>query len=75
MDTVWMRNESGSKLEINSTILGDKPGMSKEVKILNRKICGHDGIGISFEADHKHAEAIIRETGASNLTSLKIPMS
>ena len=64
-----------SKLEINSTILGDEPGMSKEVKILKRKLCWHDGVGISYEADQKHAEAIVRETGASNLTSLKISMS
>ena len=49
--------------------------MSKEVKILNRKLCWHDGVGISYEADQKHAEAIVRETGASNLTSLKISMS
>ena len=45
------------------------------MKILNRKLCWHDGIGISYEADQKHAEAIIRGTGASNLTSLKIPLS
>ena len=48
---------------------------SKEVKILNRKLCWHDGVGISYEADRKHAEAIIRETGASKLTSSKIPTS
>ena len=76
MDLVWMRNELESKLEINTTILGDEPGMSKEVKILNRKLCWHDGVGyILMRADQKHAEAIIRETGASNLTSLKISMS
>ena len=49
--------------------------MSKEEKILNRKLCWHDGVGLSYEADRKHAEEIIRETGSSNLTSLKIPMS
>ena len=75
VDLVWMRTELESKLEINIAILGDEPGMWKEVKILNRKLCWHDGVGISCEADPKHAEAIIRETGASNLTSLKIPMS
>ena len=68
-----MRNELESKLEINTTILGDEPGMSKEVKILNTKLCWHDGVGISYEADQKHAEAIIRDTGASNLTPLKSP--
>ena len=35
VDLVWMRHELESKLEINTTILGDEPGMSKEVKILN----------------------------------------
>ena len=67
VDLVWMRNELESKLDINTTILGDEPGMSKEVKILNRKLCWHDGVGISYEADRKHAEAIIRKTGASSL--------
>ena len=42
--------------------------------MLTRKLCWPDGVGISYEADQKHAEAIIRETGASNLTSLKILM-
>ena len=70
-----MRNELESKLEINTTIFGDEPGMSKEVKILKRKLCWHDGVGISYEADRKHAEPIIRKTGAPTLTSLKIPMS
>ena len=62
-------------MEIKTTILGDEPGMSKEVKILNGKLCWPDGVGISHEKDRKHSEAIIRETGASNLTSLIIPMS
>ena len=75
MDLVWMRNELETKLEINTTVLGCEPGMSKEVKILNRKLFWHDGIGISYEADQKDAEAIIRETGTSNLTSEKISMS
>ena len=75
VDLVWMRNVLESGLEINTTILGDEPGMSKEVMMLNRKLCWHDGVGISNEADRKHAEAIIRETGGFKLTSLKIPMS
>ena len=73
MDLVWMRNELESRLQINTTVLGDEPGMSKEVKILNRKLCCHGGIGISDEADQKHAKAIIRETGASNLTPFSNP--
>ena len=75
VDLVWMRNELESELEINITILGDGPGMSKEVKILNRKLWWHDGVGISYEAEPRRAEAIIHETGASNLTLMKILMS
>ena len=71
VELVSMRNELESQLEIDATILGDAPGMSKEVKILNSMLCWNDGVGISFE----HAEAIIGETGASNLTSMKIHMS
>ena len=63
-DLVRMRNELGSKLEIDTAILGDGPVMSKEVKILSRKLRRHDGVGISHEADQKHAEAVMRETGA-----------
>ena len=74
-DLVWMRNELEPRLEIDTAILGDGPGMSKEVKILNRKLRWHDGVGIFYEADQKHAEAIMRETGASNLTPLKVTMS
>ena len=75
VDLVWLRNELEYGLEINTTILRDDPGMSKEVQILNRQLCWHDGVGISCEADRKHAEAIIRETGAPNVTSLKITLS
>ena len=42
---------------------------------MSGKLCWPDGVGISCEADRKHAEAIIREKVASNLTSLKIRMS
>ena len=49
VDLVWMRSELESQPEINTTILGDEPGMSKEVKILNRKLCWHDGVGISVK--------------------------
>ena len=49
--------------------------MSKEVKVLNRKFCCHDGVGKSCEEYRKPAEAIIRETGSSNLTSLRITTS
>ena len=57
VDLVWMQNELEAKLEINTTILWDEPGMSKEVKIMNRKLCWHDGVGIPYEADQKQSSA------------------
>ena len=75
VDLVWMRNELGSKLEINTAILGGETGMSMEVKVLNRRLRWHDGVAISCEAHQKHAEAIIREPGAAHLTLLQVPMS
>ena len=38
--------------------LGDEPGMSKEVGILNIKLSWRDGVGISCETDQKHAEEL-----------------
>ena len=37
-----MRNELESRLQINTTVLGDEPGMSKEVKILKNVEGGED---------------------------------
>lgn len=36
----------------------NRKGYSKEVRILNRKLVWHDGIGVSDEADPKHAEVL-----------------
>ena len=72
---VWLRDELGSKLEINTTILGDEPGMSKEVKLLNGSSVGTMESGYPMKQTGNTAEAIIRETGASNLTSLHISTS
>ena len=58
VDLVWMRNELESKLEINTNNTWRQECLSKEVKILKRKLCWHDGVWKSTEADQKHAEAI-----------------
>ena len=47
-------------MEINTKILGAEPGMSKEVKILNRKLCWHDGVGISCEG-HKQKQSSAKQ--------------
>ena len=61
------------KPQLQSSGVG--PGMSVELKILNRKLRWHDGVGVSCEADQRHAEAIVPETGVSSLTPSKVHMS
>ena len=73
-DLAWMRKELEGKFDITSAIIGKEPELAKEVKILNRIVRWHDGVGISYRADPKHAEAIVQETGAAGMSSVKTPM-
>ena len=73
-DLAWFKGELEKKFDITTTTMGEGPGLENELKILNRKVTWHDGVGISYEADPKHVEAILRETGAGNLSSVKTPM-
>ena len=75
VDFVWMRNELESKLEFNTTIFGDVRGMCEGGQDIEESFVGTMESGYPYEADKKHAEAIIRKTKASNLTSLEITMS
>ena len=49
-------------------------GMDKEARILNRLIEYHNGIGVSMEADPRHCEALIRDTGAESLKAVSTPV-
>ena len=62
-----------AKYEITTTMLGPHDGMKREVKVLNRKVIWHDD-GISYEADERHAREIIKQTGADDMKSLKVPI-
>ena len=73
VDLVRMRNELESKLELNTTTLGDESGMSKEVKIPNRNSVGMMKSGYPTKQIGNTQKQFIRETGASNVTSLNIP--
>ena len=69
-----MRNELEKHFEIKSTIVGEDESLDKEVHILNRKVTWHKGIGLSYEADPKHALTIINKTGASTMKTLSVPI-
>ena len=61
-DIQWMREELEAKYEIKVTIIGEAPDLAKEGRILNRIIRWHPGRGVSYEADPRHAEEIIKST-------------
>ena len=36
---------------ITSKIMGEAKGLEKELRVLNRLLTWHDGVGVSYEAD------------------------
>ena len=73
-DLVWMKQQLEAQYEIKSVIIGEAPELEKSVKFLNRTIKWHPGIGVSCEADTKHAQTIIKETGAEKKSAVSTPM-
>lgn len=62
-DISWCRNLLSSFYHIKSTALGESTGCQNVARVLNLTVRWHDGDGISYEADPRHAEAIIKATG------------
>ena len=73
-DITWMRERPEEKYQIKVNIIGEAPELEKEGRILNRIIRWHPGRGVSYEADPRHAEEIIKATGADKLTAVRTPM-
>ena len=73
-DLKWLSEELEKKYDITTKIMGEKPDMEKEVQIRNRTLRWIDGVGIQSEADSKHAEKIIKETGADKMKGLQAPI-
>lgn len=73
-DLAWVRQELEGAFEITSTVIGASPDLGKELTVLNRTIRWHDNVGISYEADQRHAKAIIAETQADGMRTVSTPM-
>lgn len=56
----------GGELEITTTTTGNDKSLAKEVKILGRRLVWHPDVGITYGADPKHAEIIVRDTWGVN---------
>ena len=68
----WLEKCLKERFEIKSKMTGLREGESREERILNRVIRVSES-GWEYEADQRHADLIIRETGASKLSSLSHP--
>ena len=55
----WLDAQLKSKYEVKTDILGPNPEHSQQLRILNRVI-SWDETGITYEADQRHAEIIIK---------------
>ena len=60
------------KYKLKVEMLGDGPGCTKEVRILN-KVVRHTTAGIELEADPRHAELVIRELGLESAKVSRTP--
>ena len=69
-----MRERLWEKYHIKVNIIGEAPEMEKEGIILNGIIRWHPGRGVSYEADSRHAEEIMKATGANKLAAVRAPM-
>ena len=74
MDGVtWFKDMLEGRFKIKYSILGSKPGLEKEGRILNRIIRVTDN-GWEYEADQRHAEILINEMGfEANTKSVVTP--
>ena len=70
----WMKAKLSARFEIKTTTVGPygEDGEVKEARILNRIIRVTDQ-GWEYEADQRHADPIIQETGASSRGTLSHP--
>ena len=71
-DLRWLEKCLKERFEIKSKMMGLREGESREERTLNRVIRVSDD-GWEYEADQRHADLIIKETGTDKLSPLSRP--
>ena len=71
-DCQWLESMIRQNYQMSTNVIGAAMGLEKEVRVLNRKIVWHEDVGLTLEADQRHAEMLINEF-ADKLTPLKTP--
>ena len=73
-DLKWLERLFASKFEAKTEYLGPAARHSKRVRILNRVIAWNED-GITYEADQRHAEIVVRELGLEGAKAVSTPGS
>ena len=68
----WLEEEFKRNFDIKTEFLGPRNDQSQEVRILNRIIRWTSG-GLTYEADQRHAEILIKELGLENSKPVSTP--
>ena len=63
----WLCTGLKKQFETKMTMMGEDDDLAKEARVLNRIVRWHPRKGITDEADTRHAEINIRDTGVENL--------
>ena len=73
-DLAWLKAKLQKRFEVKTQVVGDRAdlGEVKETRILNR-IVRVTPRGWEYEADQRHADLIVQETGAHHLSPLTHP--
>ena len=69
---VWLKTQLSKRFQIKTKLMGLKAGESREERILNRAIRVTPD-GWEYEADQRHADLIIQDSGAVKLSTLSYP--
>ena len=64
-DLKWLDAQLKSKFKIKTNVWGPEKTHSKQLRILN-KIMSRRGDGITYEADQRHAEILVKEMPVKN---------
>ena len=68
----WFRDEFSKAFECTGSILGPDAGQERQISFLNRLITWSNE-SISYEADPRHAQAVLKELGMQECTGVETP--
>ena len=72
-DFKWMKMQLESKYTVKTETLGPGPEHKQQVKILNRIVSWGDTRGLTYEADPRHTEIIIKQLQLTDAKTVTTP--